>query len=533
MSSITLMAWAGALASPLDDMAGAFSAGTSIQPGLVERSQDNELLISCLTNTDSRDTNRSIDGGFTIPPNGQIGWDGTTYSNAVAGAYLVQTTAAPADPKWSYPVSNSANAVTATFRTTAENGGGDGELAAKPRFQGEHLSIVGAFKTPNVEPNWYSGKGIAYFDDPVHGDSLYMTHEEQGDLSRVMQIRFEGITPVNSSNRALYPVATQVQAIAEVTEGHMSEINCGTDLSWSTQLRMWGLMPFNNRLIVSGQVYYDAAGHSCVSHFARSLNLHDSADSFEGWHALASDIPEVTHMRRRAAGAMLAVPVYARAALGGPVIATGPGDASIAGSLSDGYSAFSFDPDQFSGTTRQEIANNVLLFYPPLENYSKSLVANHDINGTQSDIWNLSTRIAGAFIPVGYRSIIFVSSHGVGPWCYGKFCNDPAWAAEDDPNTPEIETSVTGGHAYPYRFQASAYDLLHLAEVKDGTRDSWDLEPYATWEITFPYMPANLTTYRYEIGGLGYDPATRRIFIAQWRTDSDKPLINVFTHPAP
>jgi hypothetical protein len=93
-------------------------AGTSIQPGPINPTQNNELLISCLTNSgDASDTSRSIDGGFTI--SGQLGYDEPTYSSAIAGAYLVQTTAATSNPTWSYFVNNTANAVIASFKRSA------------------------------------------------------------------------------------------------------------------------------------------------------------------------------------------------------------------------------------------------------------------------------------------------------------------------------------------------------------------------------------------------------------------------------
>jgi len=114
-ASIHMMAWAGATASPLDQTSGAFAAGTSSQPGSVTPTQAHELLVSCLTNAgDTSNSSRSINGGFTI--SGQVGDNPAAYSNSVAGAYLLQTTATAANPTWSFPQYNAANAVIATFK---------------------------------------------------------------------------------------------------------------------------------------------------------------------------------------------------------------------------------------------------------------------------------------------------------------------------------------------------------------------------------------------------------------------------------
>jgi hypothetical protein len=86
-----------------------------MQSGAVIPTQGDELLVSCLTNAgDTSSSSRSIDGGFTIA--GQIGENPDTYSSSVAGAYLLQTTAAAAHPTWSSNVNNAANVVIATFK---------------------------------------------------------------------------------------------------------------------------------------------------------------------------------------------------------------------------------------------------------------------------------------------------------------------------------------------------------------------------------------------------------------------------------
>jgi hypothetical protein len=56
------------------------------------------------------------------------------------------------------------------------------------------------------------------------------------------------------------------------------------------------------------------------------------------------------------------------------------------------------------------------------------------------------------------------------------------------------------------------YDLNLLAEVKAGTRESWNVQPYLVKTLTFPIVDEAKTP-----GGLGYDPVGNRAYFAQIR----------------
>lgn len=113
---ICVLAFSGAAASPLDQTNHADSAQTlALQPGSVTPGAAGELIIAATTN--SFDTINSIDSGFTIT-------DNIAYSSGVtmgaAAAYLVQTSAAPVNPMWSYGPNNyHCSACIATFKAAA------------------------------------------------------------------------------------------------------------------------------------------------------------------------------------------------------------------------------------------------------------------------------------------------------------------------------------------------------------------------------------------------------------------------------
>lgn len=136
----------------------------------------------------------------------------------------------------------------------------------------------------------------------------------------------------------------------------------------------------------------------------------------------------------------------------------------------------------------------------------------------QSNLFNGTTHIGGVVFPEGTRSILFFGSQGVGPWCYGGTTTDKSGICVDP------EDSSKGNHAYPYVYQVWAYDANDLVAVKMGTKKPWELRPYATWNMT-SWAKVKQTLIR----GVGYDPATNRIYISQAFGDGDRPLIRVLT----
>src|SRR2546423_14916678 len=77
--------------------------------------------------------------------------------------------------------------------------------------------------------------------------------------------------------------------------------------------------------------------------------------------------------------------------------------------------------------------------------------------------------------PSGTRSVLFFGPHGLGSYCYGTGgtagdCYDP----DDGPK---------GIHSYPYRSQVWAYDANDLVAVKAGQKQSYQVMPYAVWQL--------------------------------------------------
>jgi hypothetical protein len=118
--NITLIAVSGAkTTSVFDQENGAVfdTSGPAEQPGSVTPSEDNELVVTVVSGN-SFTSSVTIDGGFTISD--QVN-NGLGAHRAAAMAYLVQTTAAAANPTWTN-VENSDTLVIATFKAGAGGG---------------------------------------------------------------------------------------------------------------------------------------------------------------------------------------------------------------------------------------------------------------------------------------------------------------------------------------------------------------------------------------------------------------------------
>jgi hypothetical protein len=131
-------AFSGAQSSPLDQQNGATGGmSTSQSPGSVTPTEDNELVVTCLTF--DRDS-----GGIT-PPTGFTLLDSQEYSSGVnmgfAIAYKIQTTAATETPNWTTGSSVVWASSVVTFKGTG--GSPPGEFSASASFVVAAAEFVG------------------------------------------------------------------------------------------------------------------------------------------------------------------------------------------------------------------------------------------------------------------------------------------------------------------------------------------------------------------------------------------------------
>ncbi len=131
---LTAIALSGALTSPFDQENGTTAASTTIQPGSVTPSQDNELIVMGIgMDSQSNADHSSIDSGMTVAEH-QPAIFNTTFGNVIA--YKIQTSAAAINPTETVTASNSMSARIATFKGGAPSGGDQGPVRRGGRILG-------------------------------------------------------------------------------------------------------------------------------------------------------------------------------------------------------------------------------------------------------------------------------------------------------------------------------------------------------------------------------------------------------------
>jgi len=365
----------------------------------------------------------------------------------------------------------------------------------------DELGYVGAFRLPAGEAN---GEGFSFAGGPLafnpHGNTLFAAARS----GKIAEISVPD--PVNSADISALPFAKFVQPFADPTDGQMPAVGEGANLA--------GLLVLKQRLLGTGLIYYDANNTQDVSHFSRALTLSSkSATRFRriGEKGRAGFV----------AGYLAEVPAEWQTALGGPAI-TGQCCIPIITRTSWGPAAFAWDPDRL--LSDGDVDATPLVYYD----------ADHRTLGQfegSNPVFGGTTLVGGLALVGGTRTALFFGSNGTGEFCYGNGTADKALVGKrgDDGSTYcyDPSSSDKGQHAYPYRYQMWAYDLAEWAQVRAKKRKPWDVKPYAVWAFELPIKEAGT-----RITGVAYDPARRRIFIAQRNADQDgfafRSLIHVY-----
>jgi len=236
---------------------------------------------------------------------------------------------------------------------------------------------------------------------------------------------------------------------------------------------------------------------------------------------------------------MTTIPAAVQSAYSLPPVVTGGAGGSILSGLSAGPTAFAFDPANINTST---LISTALMYYPssvdPVNGEARHLQAlfGYDlginmptVNAT-NEWWGSSALVSLAAWFETRPVVLYVGSHGYGPSWYGTTDGDGNPVSGVGDLGPDLTyKSTTGNHSYPYRMQVWAYDQSELIAVMQGTKAPWKAKPYAVWGLATPYtIPHPSGT----IAGVTHDPATRRVFVAEFATDGSKPLIHVYTYPA-
>lgn len=395
----------------------------------------------------------------------------------------------------------------------------------------QNLVYEGAFRVPSgVAAFGYSGYATSY--NPVN-NSLFMASIYR---ETVAEVSIPAL--VKSSSASSLNVATVLRSWIDPTDGNRRNIGVDGATINEGGVFIGGMLVYNNRLIGSTYLPYDAGGNGWLSHWDRSLDL-SASGTFRGNFRMGADVYHPNHKN----GHMTHIPSAYQEALGGDIL-TGNNGMSIVTTTSFGPSVWSFYGSDLG--KQNPIPNNYLLGYPP-GGGRWTLGAYAD----QGDLppnpyWSPASNTRGVVFPENSKTILFFGRHGNGPWCYKTSCTGELYP----------ETSIPGNDARPYTYRVWAYNVDDLIAVKNGhtvTQEDynsnrfwtgqypnnttlavgqvvqpWNVVPYDKWDLNLPIPSINPLSIG-DLEGAGYDPVTQRIYLAQFRASGDEPVIHVYS----
>jgi hypothetical protein len=133
-----------------------------------------------------------------------------------------------------------------------------------------------------------------------------------------------------------------------------------------------------------------------------------------------------------------------------------------------------------------------------------------DDNTQHHNTWNWTAWMGGSVFPAGTDTVLYFGRIGIGPFYYNG-----------------------GSNAEPYRYRVWAYNANDFEAVKNGTKQPWEVVPYALWNLSTPFQPGDDWWNGTFIGGVAYDAATKRIYVSCLKENDGgtTPIIHVYTHP--
>jgi hypothetical protein len=379
-----------------------------------------------------------------------------------------------------------------------------GSASTLPLLQSSDLVYTGAFRVPawagDANSFDYGGTALAYW--PAHNSLLMVGHAQyQRAAELAIPAVRNNVSTVGGLDRATY-----LQPLTDVLAGHLTDVG-------STSSQIGGLLPTSTALVVSDYIYYDGLGSQSKSHFKSGLNF-AALGTVSGPYQVGNTEAGFV------SGYMAPIPAAWQASLGGTAL-TGNCCIPIISRTSYGPSVSVFNPGDVG--VADPVPATRVLGYPA----GHASLGQWDSTG---QLFNGSTQVTGVVFPEGTRSVLFFGRRGVGPFCYGPGTSDPSLAGTPappsgvDPYCYDPTAGSKGTHSYPYVQFVWAYDANDLAAVKAGTKNQWDVLPYATWTFDTPFENPQQA-----INGAAYDPATGRVFVSVGFEDGTAPLIQVLT----
>jgi len=422
-------------------------------------------------------------------------------------------------------------------------------------LQASDLVLVGSFRVPPgskgvpAQSASYGGTALCYW--PAHGTLVMCGHDHHQWITE-----FDIPTPIVAATVADLPRANEVQPYTDILQDKLYSVDGGT----GNGVKVGGitLRSADESIVVNVWTYYDnAVPPQMKTHFRvgkwdwSQLTPDDVAGPFQVGTGFTASIEgsQADHDKRVGgfvSGYQCVIPDAWQPAFDGMGKLTGHGGGvSILTRTSSGPSCSAYDilPD---GVT-DPVPATMLMGYPS-DSSNQSSAFHHPtlgdwgIDGSGLGLYNGTEVFRGMAWPDDTASVLFVGWRGTS-FCYGPGVSDPAlhmvaleppqYDSSGDPvhSCYDPTNDTKGTHGYPNEACIYAYDANDLLAVKQGTKTPWDVVPYATWRLDYPFeqnFPHGVKDTPYMTMGAAWDRNRRWLFVSGYRQDGDCPVIHVF-----
>lgn len=378
------------------------------------------------------------------------------------------------------------------------------------RIEPSDLIYRGAFAYPAGDAWAYSGHALAFYPDGDPGGqadgfpgSLYAAGSASDDVDLVGEISIP--QPVIVSDFEALPQASVLQPLADITEGWKDNCTYASDCIYRN---VDGLeyLPNVDKIVWNLRDWYNTSGQDQDSLGWSNLDMTDAQGV---WHIGDRPSDDDLFHNAKACNYLLKAPQsFADQSLDGKWLIAGNHREAGALGGSQGPSLYALAPweDGDPPASGQNLDALALLYYPEVYECiweGEGNIHEHPAEGVchfpgyrGSDKWG-----GAAWVQTADESAILIFGRkALGDNCYG-----PTTLCGEDP----CEQS-SGYHAYPYEPQILFYDPDELREVVAGSRQPWEVLPYAvhTVEEVFDAQCG-------ELGAAAYDPERGLIYVTE------------------
>jgi len=385
-----------------------------------------------------------------------------------------------------------------TDHLSAQTDSSEPTFSSLQQLSPANLRYQGAFAYPVGDPWAYSGHAMAYYpggdpNGPADGypGSLYAAGLNPERLVGEISIP----APVITKDFAALPRARVLRPLADITGGWRD--NC-TYEPGCEYIEVAGLAYLDNvdKIAWNLRDWYNVAARDQDS-------LGWSNRNFSGargvWHIGPRN--NIVFDNAKTTNYLFKAPVaFANQHLGGKWLLAGNARPAGAFGGSQGPSIFATAPWQDGNppASGRNLAALALLYYPEVGGCIPNPALCHFPNYRAADDWGGGVWLEGG----GKSAVVMMGRKGLGANCYGT----PGDECPVSPCTPD-----KGWQASPYEAQMLFYNPADLVAVVAGTKQPWQLLPYAIHRPGGQLLQPNCGN----LTDATYDAARQLIYVAQ------------------